>query len=133
MGRPCPDCKRLGQWVGAQQRRLVRSEGRCVMRGHVRLRGQRWYIVVDVRDATTQSRRRKWISTDCEGRREAQLKCAAILVEMQGGATVNPSKITLDQFLDRFEADWASVHVSAQTFERYRSALQPVRRALGGR
>jgi len=103
------------------------------MRGHVRLRGQRWYIVVDVRDATTQSRRRKWISTDCEGRREAQLKCAAILVEMQGGATVNPSKITLDQFLDRFEADWASVHVSAQTFERYRSALQPVRRALGGR
>src|SRR5262249_35034251 len=91
-----------------------------------------WAIVIDVRDPETNERKRRWHSFKGT-KREAQVECARLVSEAQQSAAVNPSRITLDQFLDRFEADWACVHVSAQTFERYRSALKPVRRALGDR
>jgi integrase len=102
------------------------------MRGHIRERSPgHWAIVIDARDAQGQ-RKRRWHSFRGT-KREAQIECARLIAEQQDGGAIEPNKITLDQFLARFEADWASVHVSAQTFERYRCALKPVRRALGDR
>ena len=105
------------------------------MRGHVRERGHgHWYAVLDIRDPVTGARRRKWISlSECKGRREAQIKCAELVTEQQRGTSIDPNKITVTDFLDRFEADWVAHHTSARTAERYAFSLLHVRRHLGER
>jgi hypothetical protein len=35
------------------------------------------------------------------------------------GDSVDPSKVTLGQFLDRWLRDWAAINVGAKTLERY--------------
>jgi integrase len=52
---------------------------------------------------------------------------------MQSGGAIEPNKITVAAFLDRFDHDWLSVHVSARSAERYQYALKHVRRRLGER
>ena len=105
------------------------------MRGHVRQRGKNghWYAVVDIRDPVGV-RRRKWISLpDCKGRRQAQLALARIVSEMQQGSAIEPNKVTVGQFLDRFQTDWVATHVSPQSRERYGCSLDHVRQHLGER
>jgi integrase len=109
------------------------AEGEEIVRGHIKERGRgRWYAVVDVRDPVTGERRRKWISLpDCKGKREAQVRCAQLVAEIQSGASINPNKITVREFLDQFDRNWAATHVSAHSRERYGFALDHVRRHLG--
>jgi hypothetical protein len=103
------------------------------MKGHIRERSPgRWAIVIDVKDSQTCGRKRRWHSFKGT-KREAHIECARLISEAQQGGAVDPSRITLAEFLDRFEADWISVHVTALTAERYRHALQHVRQYLGGR
>src|SRR5262249_30712938 len=52
---------------------------------------------------------------------------------MQGGVTVDPSRITVAEFLDRFQRDWVALHVSAASAQRYATSLSFVRRHLGDR
>jgi integrase len=103
------------------------------MKGHIRERSPgRWAIVLDVCDPQTGARKRRWHSFK-GNKRQAQIECARLVSEAQQGGAVDPSRITLAEFIDRFEADWISVHVTALTAERYRHALQHVRQYLGGR
>src|SRR5262249_53461504 len=66
-------------------------------------------------------------------KREAQVECARLISEMQGGGAVDPSRITVGAFLDRFERDWVNNHVSPHSGERYGYVLNHVRRHLGER
>ena len=101
------------------------------MKGHIRERSRgRWAIVLDVRDSQTGERKRRWHSF-AGTKRQAQVECARLISEMQGGVAVDPSRITIAAFLDRFERDWVAVHVSAHSAGRYRGALGHVRRHLG--
>jgi hypothetical protein len=62
------------------------------MRGHVRERSAgRWAIVIDLRDATSGKRRRKWHSFKGT-KRGAQEKCAALIAELKSGAYVEATK-----------------------------------------
>jgi integrase len=89
------------------------------MRGHVRLRGQRWYAVIDVRDATTQNRRRKWISLPgCKGKRQSQLACARLVLELQNEVSLDPSRVTVAVYLNRW-LDHIRTQVSPRTLEVY--------------
>jgi integrase len=103
------------------------------MRGHVRERGAgHWYAVIDIRDPVTGARRRKWISLPgCKGRRQAEIKCAQLITELQRGTSIDPNRVAVGEFLDRFDRDWIATHVSAHSRERYRFALDHVRRQLG--
>jgi hypothetical protein len=103
------------------------------MKGHIRERSPgRWAVVIDAHDVQTGKRRRRWHSFKGT-KREAQIECARLVSEAQQGHVIEPTKITVAQFLDRFEADWLSVHVSARSAERYQYALKHVRRRLGER
>jgi integrase len=103
------------------------------MKGHIRERSPgHWAIVLDVRDAATGRRKRRWHSFKGT-KREAQTKCAQLITEAEGGAAINPSRITVTEFLDRFERDWLTVHVTARSRERYQYALKHVHRHLGAR
>jgi integrase len=101
------------------------------MKGHIRERSPgHWAIVIDVRDPQTGKRRRRWHSF-AGNKRQAQVECARLISEMESGAVVDPSRITVAEFLDRFERDWIAIHTGARTAERYRGALAHVRRELG--
>jgi integrase len=101
------------------------------MKGHIRERSPgHWAIVIDVRDPHTGKRRRRWHSF-AGTKRQAQVECARLISEMQGGGSVDPSRVTVGEFLDRFERDWVAINAGARTAERYRDALAHVRRHLG--
>jgi integrase len=103
------------------------------MRGHIRERSPgHWAIVIEARDQQTGGRKRRWHSFT-GSKRAAELECARLVSELQGGATVDPNKITVTEFLEQFDRDWITANVSAGTAERYRGALQHVRRCLGDR
>jgi len=103
------------------------------VKGHIRERSAgRWAIVLDHHDPMTGERKRRWHSF-AGTKRQAQVRCAELVAELQSGTSVDPSKITVAEFLDRFDRDWAALHVSARSRDRYRFALDHVRRHLGNR
>jgi integrase len=103
------------------------------MKGHIRERSPgRWAIVLEACDPITGKRKRRWHSF-AGTKRQAQIECARLIAEQQSGAAIEPNKITLRQFLDRFQADWVATHVSPHTCERYGYALNHARRHIGER
>lgn len=69
------------------------------MRGHVRKRGSKWCVVVDVGRDEEGKRIRKWHS-GFNRRKDADEALTEILKGLQGGSYVTPSKLTLRAFLE---------------------------------
>src|SRR5215475_12230457 len=88
------------------------------MKGHLRQRSPgRWAIVIDIRDAETGKRRRRWHSFRGT-KREAQVECARLVSALTGGTYIDPSRMTLAAYLERW-LDHVRAQVSPKTFERY--------------
>src|SRR5262245_27102784 len=103
------------------------------MKGHIRERSAgHWAIVLDHHDPVSGQRKRRWYSHKGT-KREAQIECARLIAEQQSGASIDPNKIVVAEFLNRFDRDWIATHVSAQSRERYQFALNHVRRHLGNK
>ena len=89
------------------------------MKGHIKERSPgHWAIVLDINDAETGKRRRKWHSHSGT-KRQAQDECARLIASMNGGSYVEPSKQTVAQFLDEWLA-FIKPSVAPKTYERYR-------------
>jgi len=102
------------------------------MKGHIRERSPgHWAIVIDVRDSQTGKRKRRWHSFQGT-KREAQIQRAKLIAELQNGNAVDPSRITVAEFLDRFERDWVAPNTTPRTAERYADSLNHIRQAMGG-
>src|SRR6516162_8408690 len=87
------------------------------MKGHIRKRGKNsWAIVIDT-TGPDNKRKRKWISVKGT-KKDAQLRCAALITEMQGGSIFEPAKATLDEYLQRW-LDHMAGQVSAQSHTTY--------------
>jgi integrase len=95
------------------------------MRGHIRRRGARsWELKYDAgTDPLTGKRRVRYVSFKGT-KREAQLELTRLVAQEAAGASIDPSKATLSEFLDRWERDWAALNVSPKTFERYSELLR---------
>jgi integrase len=102
------------------------------MRGHVRERGKgNWYAVVSSQDQTGK-RKVKFISLpDAKGKREAQQALARIVTELNAGTFVEPDKVTVAAFLQRWLAH-IKTQISPASFERYRQYANIIIPALGG-
>lgn len=88
------------------------------MKGHIRERSPgRWAIIVDLHGQESGKRRRKWHSFRGT-KREAQVECSRLISALSGGAYIEPTKVTLGQFLDRWLHHMKS-RVSPRTHERY--------------
>jgi hypothetical protein len=88
------------------------------MRGSIRERSPGHYaLIIDLRDPATGNRKRKWHSFKGT-KRAAQIECARLISELQGGGYLEPSKVTLAQFLDRWLSHIKS-QVSPRSHERY--------------
>src|SRR6516162_4272957 len=102
------------------------------MKGHIRERSPgHWAIILDTHDATGK-RKRRWHSF-AGTKREAQIQCAKLVSEAQGGGAIDPSRVTLNEYLDRFLRDWVPLHLVARSVERYTGSLGHARRHLGDR
>ena len=82
------------------------------MRGHLRKRGERsWSVVVDIgHDLTTGKRRQKWIGVKGT-KRDAERKLAEVIRGLDVGSYVEPSRLTLGDYLDQWLADYVETSV----------------------
>jgi integrase len=88
------------------------------MKGHIRERSPGHFaIVLDLRDPATGERRRKWHSFNGT-KRQAQIECSRLISEMNGGLYIEPARLTVAQFLDRWLKD-VKPRVTPKTYERY--------------
>jgi integrase len=87
------------------------------MKGHIRERSPgHWAIVIDSRDASGK-RRRRWQSFG-GNKRQAQLECARLIAELRNGATIEPGRLTVAAYLDRW-LDHVRPQIAPRTHERY--------------
>jgi integrase len=73
------------------------------MSGHVRQRGKKgqWYAVIDVLGAGKRIRR--WHKLEnCKGKREAEKACERLIAQQAEGTYVDPSRMTVADFLERW-------------------------------
>jgi integrase len=88
------------------------------MKGHLVERSPgHWAIVLDQPDPSSGKRKRKWHSFKGT-KRAAQIECSRLVTEMKAGAYVEPSKVTVLQFLERW-LKHIKPNVSPRTHERY--------------
>jgi len=88
------------------------------MRGHLKERSPgHWAIILDVRDPETGKRKRRWHSF-IGTKRQAEDERSRLIAEMRGGLYVDPSKITVAQYLEKWLSHMAS-QLSPRSHERY--------------
>jgi integrase len=88
------------------------------MKGHLRERSPgHWAIVIDVRDPQTGKRKRRWHSF-AGTKRQAQVECARLLIETKNGTSVDPYRMTVAGFLERW-IEHMQGQVSPRSHERY--------------
>jgi site-specific recombinase XerC len=91
------------------------------MRGHIRERSPgHWGIVIETRD-TAGKRKRKWHSFK-GNKRAAQVECAKLIAEAQTGTSLDPSRVTIREYLERWLAH-ISTQVSPRSCENYREIV----------
>jgi integrase len=91
------------------------------MKGHIKERSPgRWAIVLDITDAATGLRKRKWHSYK-GNKREAQAECARLITSIKAGAYVEATRLSVgDYILDRL-AQWeGGKKITALTAQTYR-------------
>ena len=54
---------------------------------------------------------------------DANKEVARLVSAAASGAYVDPSKVTVSDFLDRWERDWAATNISPKTIERWRDLI----------
>jgi len=89
------------------------------MRGHIRKRGQRsWAIVIDLGRDVEGKRRQKW-HTVHGTKRQAEKELARLLHELEHGIYVEPHRMTVGEYLEKWLSDYAAAAVAPKTYERY--------------
>jgi integrase len=95
------------------------------MTGHIRRRSANsWEIKFDVGTDPLTGRRRTRYATFKGTKRAAEVELARLVAQHAAGEGVDPTKISLGEFLDRWERDWAMTNVSPKTLERYKQLLR---------
>ncbi len=102
------------------------------MKGHIRKRGTRsWAVVIDLGRDANGKRRQKW-HTVHGAKRDAQRELADLLSSLNKGDYVEPSRMKVSEYLDRWLSEYAKLNVSPKTYERYTDIIsRNIKPALG--
>src|SRR5215472_12893645 len=102
------------------------------MTGHIRRRGEHsWELKFDIGTDPLTGRRITRYHSFRGTKREAEAELVRLKAAADRGEYVDPSKLTLSEFLERWE-EWAKGQVSGKTMERYKElAAHYVRPHLG--
>src|SRR5262245_36362561 len=95
------------------------------MTGHVRRRGAKSFeLKFDVGvDPVTGKRRIRYASFKGT-KRDAELELARLVAEHNAGLSIDPSKMTVREFFERWDRDHATLNCSPKTLERYRQVIK---------
>ncbi|MEJ9256033.1 tyrosine-type recombinase/integrase [Bacillus wiedmannii] len=92
------------------------------MKGHIRKRGNKYCIVIDIGpDPETGKRRQKWFS-GYKTKKEAQADVAKKITELNEGTFIEPSKVTLEDYLNHW-LEIKSMSIERSTFVGYRAFI----------
>jgi len=103
----------------------MRGSVRCVKRKETkRNEPKTWEISIDLgRDGTTGKRPRHFETF--KGRKtEAQKRLAELLVSLEQGIYVKPSRLTVAQFLEEWLRDYVATNTAPRTAERYEQIVR---------
>jgi integrase len=95
------------------------------MRGHIRRRGERlWELKYEIGTDPRTGRRVTQYRSFKGTKREAQAELVRLLDTVRRGEHVDPAKLILAEYLDRWEQGWAALQVGPKTRERYVELLR---------
>lgn len=94
------------------------------MKGSLIQRGTAWYAVVDLPRGPDGKRRQKWHKLGARTKREAQQELAKLVADLARGTYVEPTRLTVAEYLERWLADYAKPNVAPKTFERYEGIVR---------
>ena len=100
-------------------------EGCRQMKGHIQQRGPNsWRLKFDVGRDPGTGRRLVRYSTFRGTKREAQVEIARLITEATGGNLVEPTKLTVGEYIRSWISVAAAIAVSPKTAERYRQLIE---------
>lgn len=85
------------------------------MRGHIRKRGKKYYVVVDIGRDENGKRKQKWIPYESE--KEAEIALAEIVTKINKGTFVLPNKMTVAEYLQYWLDECAELELT--TYDVY--------------
>jgi integrase len=95
------------------------------MRGHIQRRGRNsWRLKFDIGTDPLTGKRKTRFVTVRGTKKDAERELRAVLYRQDKGVAVDPSKITVAQFLDEWLSDVASQRVAPKSLERYRGLVE---------
>lgn len=94
------------------------------MKGSLIQRGTAWYAVVDLPRGADGKRKQKWHKLAARTKREAQQELAKLVADLARGTYVEPTRLTVAEYLERWLADYAKPNVAPKTFERYEGIVR---------
>ena len=92
------------------------------MRGHVRKRGKKWCIVVDLGQNENGKRKQKWIS-GFKTKKEAEHDLSRVLNDLLNDTYVEPNKLTVNEYIKKW-LEFKKTKVSVRTIEIYESLIR---------
>ena len=103
------------------------------MKGHIRRRGKKsWAVILDLGRDAIGKRKQKW-HTVRGTKKDAEAVLARLVHELGTGEYVEPSKMLVREYLERWLKDYAGQSVSPKTLERYRQIIDGnITPAIGG-
>ena len=103
------------------------------MKGHIRRRGKKsWAVILDLGRDETGKRKQKW-HTVRGTKKDAEAELVRLIHELGTGEYVEPSKMLVREYLERWLKDYAGQSVSPKTLERYRQIIDGnITPAVGG-
>jgi hypothetical protein len=89
------------------------------MTGHIRRRGERsWELKFDLGRNPVSGRRETRYRSFKGTKRKAQIELARLVAENAAGNSLDPSKETIAEFVQRWDCDWLSLNIGPKSLER---------------
>jgi integrase len=93
------------------------------LRGHVRKRGDKWAVVIDLgRDPSTGKRKQKWLS-GFRTKKEAENASAEYIQKINSGQMVETSNITLEDYLRKWIETYKN-NLAPRTYINYKQQME---------
>ena len=94
------------------------------MKGHIRQRSKgSWAIILDLGRDADGKRRQKW-HTVRGTKKDAQRELAKLLHQLHTGEYIEPTQMTVVDYLKTWLRDYAKVNVAGKTYERYAEIIE---------
>lgn len=98
--------------------------GRTRRRGYVGRKGSNTWLVRITLGYDANGKQRSHSETVHGTKAQAEQVLSRLLREIDTGALMEPTRLSVGEYLERFVSDYAAIHTSQKTYERYRGIVR---------